>query len=277
MAAAKPKCPICKKVGRNKTLPLVNGKVIHQTCYDTHLSSISDSEIQINQARIEISSARATITENSGFFKTIFGGSGREALIAEQKNKIASLEREIPEIETEIASAQTKLEAFYDYWPEYPPDWEDRRYGAVRDSNQSCAECGLGGRELHVHHIKPIAKGGSHLPDNLEVLCEHCHKKHHHWLGKDKGNSKPRKSAYRQRLEMIHKAIGEKRKLKFHYQNYEGEKTSRTVRIDRLVQPGEGYADGSGIVKNLCVRGFCELRKEKRSFTISKMRDLKLV
>ncbi len=32
---------------------------------------------------------------------------------------------------------------------------------------------------LEIHHIKPIASGGTHDPDNLAAVCPNCHRRIH--------------------------------------------------------------------------------------------------
>lgn len=41
-----------------------------------------------------------------------------------------------------------------------------------------CRWCGSR-RDLVVHHVKPIERGGTHLPTNLITICDTCHKAHH--------------------------------------------------------------------------------------------------
>jgi 5-methylcytosine-specific restriction endonuclease McrA len=43
-------------------------------------------------------------------------------------------------------------------------------------SSVHCAKCGTMSVEWHADHIIPIKDGGRHAPDNLQLLCKHCHK-----------------------------------------------------------------------------------------------------
>jgi 5-methylcytosine-specific restriction endonuclease McrA len=36
---------------------------------------------------------------------------------------------------------------------------------------------------LHVHHIKPLSKGGLTVLSNLILLCERCHARRHRHMG----------------------------------------------------------------------------------------------
>jgi len=44
-----------------------------------------------------------------------------------------------------------------------------------------CQVCGLRGEseQLHVHHVRFRSLGGDDLPENLTVLCWHCHEDVH--------------------------------------------------------------------------------------------------
>lgn len=44
--------------------------------------------------------------------------------------------------------------------------------------NERCHRCGST-ENLQMHHIKPLSKNGSYTLDNLELLCEECHKEEH--------------------------------------------------------------------------------------------------
>jgi len=276
MVVTKPKCLICEKTSRGEFTPLVNGKFIHDDCYEKLLNKCSELEKNIDNNQYAISENDREMKSISGFFRSFFGGTQRESRIAELNKKSRSLETQISKQRKNIQAITLALTNFYDYWPDYPPDWNDRTQMAREESNKACAECGTGGRELHVHHIKPKSNGGNHLPDNLETLCVKCHETHHPWLGKVhagaiKGNR------YRDNLEVVNKALAKGQKIKFSYRNYEGKKTKRTIKPKRFIQPGEPYSDRSGYVKNLCISGHCYLRSADRTFTISKIRDAKII
>lgn len=59
-----------------------------------------------------------------------------------------------------------------------PPEELKRRI-KERD-NYTCQQCGRTANEvaeLHIHHIKPLSKGGTNDPSNLVTLCDYCHSK----------------------------------------------------------------------------------------------------
>lgn len=53
------------------------------------------------------------------------------------------------------------------------------RYVRRRDGHR-CAKCGRRGM-LHVHHKRPVSRGGWHWPWNLVTLCASCHERAHGW------------------------------------------------------------------------------------------------
>jgi len=58
----------------------------------------------------------------------------------------------------------------------YPPDWSQRRSAVWWLQDGRCARCGRShDRGGHVHHVKPLAKGGPNSLDNLVGLCVDCH------------------------------------------------------------------------------------------------------
>lgn len=51
------------------------------------------------------------------------------------------------------------------------------RYQVLKRDNHQCQSCGAtveDGAKLEIDHIKPVSKGGTNDPDNLQVLCKDC-------------------------------------------------------------------------------------------------------
>lgn len=66
--------------------------------------------------------------------------------------------------------------------PDYPDNWGSIRKKVLARDNYTCTKCGLKlGRtapgKLHVDHIVPVGRGGSHSKGNLRTLCTTCHGK----------------------------------------------------------------------------------------------------
>lgn len=70
-----------------------------------------------------------------------------------------------------------------DYFASYQnPLWQKKRLENLQLANYECVNCGNKDNQLHVHH-KQYFKGRNpweYDNDQLEVLCESCHKDTHH-------------------------------------------------------------------------------------------------
>ena len=71
----------------------------------------------------------------------------------------------------------------------------DRRWRKIRDEYAAkhpfCEECFKNKRLTKtqiVHHIKPLAEGGTNTEDNFEALCWSCHNKKHPERGSGRPN-----------------------------------------------------------------------------------------
>lgn len=58
----------------------------------------------------------------------------------------------------------------------YPPDWAHRRRAIWWLQDDRCGRCGCeAGDEGHVHHVTPLADGGTNRLENLVGVCNDCH------------------------------------------------------------------------------------------------------
>ncbi len=74
----------------------------------------------------------------------------------------------------------------FNHWPGYPPFWKYLRSVVIGRDFSRCQVTGCPSRlELHVHHMRPVAEGGTHSPDNLVSLCDF-----HHGLEPEKGHER---------------------------------------------------------------------------------------
>jgi hypothetical protein len=74
----------------------------------------------------------------------------------------------------------------FNHWPGYPPFWKYLRAVVIAKDNSRCQVTGCPSRlELHVHHMQPVADGGTHAPSNLVSLCDF-----HHALEPEKGHER---------------------------------------------------------------------------------------
>lgn len=58
------------------------------------------------------------------------------------------------------------------------PEWRDRRRQEIQAAEYKCANCGRRTTRLQVHHLTYERRGNEH-PDDLVVLCPHCHAQEH--------------------------------------------------------------------------------------------------
>lgn len=74
----------------------------------------------------------------------------------------------------------------FNHWPGYPPFWKYLRGLVIKRDANRCQVTGCPSRlELHVHHMRPVADGGTHSPENLVSLCDF-----HHALEPEKGHER---------------------------------------------------------------------------------------
>ena len=74
----------------------------------------------------------------------------------------------------------------FNHWPGYPPFWKYLRTIVISRDSHRCQVSGCPSRlELHVHHMRSVANGGTHTPDNLVSLCDF-----HHALEPEKGHER---------------------------------------------------------------------------------------
>jgi len=245
---------------------LVNGKVFHEECYKCLLQAqirieenivflrkrIHELKTKQEKARSVIGRLRIWLTgEQEDIIDTILRNSHPELKMAE----LLKLNETI----------SNNLQSLYDYWPTYPPDWETRK-DKVRSNQQFCEECRQHIGPLHVHHIIPLSKGGNHKNENLKLLCEGCHSTVHG--GRDFTYSYPDEepSSYIQRLRMLREAINNGQIVRFSYTRYDGVQSLRSI-IPHEIIPVNDTA---------CVTGYCYLREEKRTFSVKRMKNVRI-
>jgi hypothetical protein len=152
------------------------------------------------------------------------------------------------------------------------PDWDERKRKVALRDGKSCSKYG-DKWHLHLHHISPLGRGGTNELSNLKLLCEDCHHKEHHCKSFS-GKSSHSETAFSKRVANIRYAIEHGKHIKFSYR-----KPSENSQMSRLVKPIElvSITHQSGQGSTLCIRGYCELRKEERNFALKRMKGLKVL
>ncbi|HEY5260005.1 MAG TPA: HNH endonuclease, partial [Rhabdochlamydiaceae bacterium] len=76
----------------------------------------------------------------------------------------------------ELTQRDRQILRIFDHWPGYPPYWDYLRSVVTSSDSNRCQVTGCPSRlSLHVHHVRPVAQGGAHSPDNLVSLCKFHH------------------------------------------------------------------------------------------------------
>ena len=181
---------------------------------------------------------------------------------------------------TEESARLKKLrKRIYDYWPDYPPDWEERRDEVISKAKNRCQECKTKDPipGIHVHHIKFLGRGGSNKISNLLALCERCHEKKHAGRSFKHDQSYIKPPAYPERLKSINKAIKSNKDLTFSYYKVKQKRwMKRKIKPNELTK--EIWIDGKTkfVLDNLYLVGHCYLRDEKRTFRVDRIKGLKI-
>jgi anti-sigma28 factor (negative regulator of flagellin synthesis) len=266
-----PSCKICRGIVFDG-IHLSDGGLLHKSC----LESIQGKDLKIRYKIYEqqgrLSKLRREFERRKKLiFKIVSIFSKPDVDIVDIERKISILEKNIEQLFENLHPLQTKTATLYDYFLTYPPDWEARRKQIVEREGNKCSDCG-NWRHLHLHHLKPLSKGGSNKISNLELLCEKCHSKKHG--GRNfSGDLNSSETAFSKRVANIRYAIANGKLIKFGYKKYKDKSyKQRTVKPAKLVILDHIRNTGS----TLCVHGYCELRKARRTFALKRMRGLKV-
>ena len=262
-----PNCVICG-LSCSDGLSLSNGEVYHQTCYNDLRQDIESFDKNILDQQQKISLLESRIRKAQSIvsrLKRLFFDEDTNVYILE--SEIARLKKYIYKLESYKNKKSQILSNVYDYWPTYPPDWEERKL-LLETSGDACEKCGTFRLDLHAHHRVPISSGGSHRIENLVLLCERCHRKKH----KDKEFSyseTSRPGSFHSRVELLRAAMRNGEIVRFSYRKYDGTKSVRSIRPESFKRMGES--------NSLCVTGYCYLRGAERVFAVKRMKGAKIV
>ena len=265
-------CPICQEYSFTG-VHLSNGTTVHESCLNELRSKEKNLEERIEAERNELRDIRKRISKQKGLpsrLKSILIG---PQISTEQLSRSRSIiESRISDLSSQLDRVRGELRSIYDYFLTYPPDWGERRRLLIHSAGKRCSVCRTTSR-LHVHHVIPLSRGGSHKLENLELLCETCHSGAHG--GRDfSGEFTDDQTAFSKRVADISEAINYGNRIRFNYK-----KPTDSDFIKRTVHPREliniDHRRGSG--STLCVRGYCELREDDRTFDLKRMRGLKVL
>lgn len=274
-------CALCGKPGVN--FSLTDGHAIHKLCVvklQNNEASINAEIDHINATHRLIERQRGELKAESkslgGFFKSVFGARNFDDELAALRDakRDEGLEARIEQNESDLQAVKLQLRKLYDHWPDYPPDWSERREELLRDNDYECEKCGAGQQAtLQAHHIDPFWKGGSNKQDNLQLLCVRCHGDTHYRNFEEDGFSE-KQTKVSDKEETISEAIEASKKITFMYRKFDEKRGSR-----RTIEPW-GFVDvesgrKSGFTR--CIEGHCDLRDEKRRFAVHRMYKVEIL
>jgi 5-methylcytosine-specific restriction endonuclease McrA len=111
----------------------------------------------------------------------------RPLVIARHRTEILPYEKKVERARATLARINESYAIEWsnacDSFSDYPPDWGERCAIVKERDGHKCTQCGYPdgfrrrSRELHVHHVVPLAKGGTNEITNLITLCHVCHRK----------------------------------------------------------------------------------------------------
>ncbi len=260
-------CVICGRPALEDRNVLVNGTMYHGRCLARLVASVETRVERVGQLESKKCSIQEEISKSRSLVPKLllFFGAGNPPR-ADANQELRRVDAAISAIRARLERLSLVLGRVYDYWPTYPPDWEERRQ-AKRSEQPFCEACGRS-MSLHVHHRVRVGNGGNHSRSNLAMLCESCHQ--------DRHGGKPflyggeaAESHFSGRLALIRDAIQKRQCVHFSYTKYCGEKSVRTIRPTCLELVGRS--------QSLCVHGWCYLRNAERVFAIKRMRRVRAV
>lgn len=274
-------CRICSRPVSGEGA-LSDGSAFHQACYrglaesQPHLQELKERGFGADSLPTAEKRLLATLSKDldrersmaAKIRRALSGQPSQESAISDRikiaSARIADLGRmpdsTMPFVDAELSRLNAVLEPMHDLWLTYPPDWEVRRQNAIAAS-RFCSRCGTDSR-LQVHHQRPVGQGGTHKPANLVVLCRGCHQGRHGGaqFGARPADPSPRVAEI---IKTLQSAIENGSCVQFHYEKYDGERSKRRMLPSSFETIGER--------DSLCVRGFCMLRKEERTFAVRRM------
>lgn len=264
-------CLLCK-IELSNGFVLSNGSEIHNSCLINIQNKVKEINKEINNNILRIKNAEAickkkSIESNSLSYilKSILGLA--EKITFYEYQIIENNKQENEKLKRKIIALEEDLAIIYDYWPTYPPDWENRRKKLIAIQGKSCNRCS--NNFQHIHHSISISDGGNHKLSNLELLCVNCHSRlHHRNLDTEDTYEYYSGNDFSEKVKFIKNAINERRPISFNYTKYEGEKCFRTIIPNKFQEFGRYDAT--------CVVGHCNLRNAERAFRISRMKNISI-
>jgi len=265
-------CEVCKKKIGVKRITLTNDKYIHHGNYSIDRWKPNCADYLRERPREISDLVMGLYAKKKSLLNKIVS-----VFYYDEENNPEVVEHKLNLLNEESLKVQALGKKLFDYWPSYPPDWEERRQEVISRAKEKCQECKTKGESLHAHHIKPLSRGGSNKISNLMALCEGCHENKHGGRSFKYDDTYSSPPSYPERIDTINKAIKSKKNITFNYYKVKQKKwMKRKVKPDELTK--EIWIDGKTkfMLDNLYLVGHCHLRDDKRTFRLDRMKGLKI-
>ena len=271
--AKKDICEVCKKKIGVKRITLTNDKYIHHGNYSIDRWKPNCTDYLKERPREISDLVMGLYAKKKSLLNKIVS-----VFYYDEENNPEVVEHKLNLLNEESLKVQALRKKLFDYWPSYPPDWEERRQKVLDKAKYKCQECKTDMvLNLHVHHIKHLGRGGSNKISNLMALCEGCHENKHGGRSFKYDDTYSSPPTYPERIDTINKAIKSKKNITFSYYKVKQKKwMKRRVMPDELTK--EIWIDGKTkfMLDNLYLVGHCHLRDDKRTFRLDRMKGLKI-
>ena len=267
-------CEVCKKKIGIKRITLTNDKYIHHGNYSVERWKPNCTDYLIERPRQISDLVMGLYAKKKSLLNKIVS-----VFYYDEENNPEVVDRKLNLLNEESIKVQTLRKKAFDYWPTYPPDWEERREEVRSKAKYTCQECKTKDPipGLHAHHIKPLSRGGSNKISNLMALCEGCHENKHGGRTFKYDDSYSSPPTYPEKIDTINRAIKSKKNITFDYYKVKQKKyIKRKVNPDELTK--EIWIEGKTkfMLDNLYLVGHCYLRDDKRTFRLDRMKRLKI-
>lgn len=245
-------CYVCKRFADYEyDIALTNGDFLHDSCL---------IKLQIREDEIE----------------TILRKQGPQLILSlfvrtEVEDSDVMPEDKIKTLSSELKKLKGILTTIYDFFPSFPPDWEERRQHLIQRNGSICSSCDEE-QHLYLIHEIPLNEGGTNELQNLELICRACHESMY-GKGDIFGSFTlgAGQSEFTEYFKEIQYAIDNNHRIQFGYKKPNAKSSmSRVVVPERFLNIPNSRESG----ETLCVEGFCELRQDIRVFALERMQGL---
>ncbi len=250
-----PYCTVCKQYADYEyDINLAYGDYLHTSCL---------IKLQMRKDEIEVILRR----QDAQLLSSLF-------VRTEVSDREVISEEDVESLSDELTKLKNTLSSIYDFLPNWPPDWNERKLHLIQQNGSICLSCGEE-RDVYLIHEIPLCEGGTNELENLELICKPCYEGMY-----GKGDIfgsftlKASQSEFSEQVAEIQYAMDNSQKIRFDYKKPSAKTwMMRVVVPERLFNIPNNRESG----ETLCVEGFCELRQANRVFALERMQALEVV